>query len=491
MADSLSEKTLTLNPDEINDICNSYKEKVNTLGVNDINITSDFSQLINANLFPTYFTSLKEYFDKVKTSITTICGALENFASDQRTIDDIYAQSDDGVTGTPNTGDYTGTNGTSNGQYSSDGYSSHSSNDKDTPSDDDKKEDNKLKTEVDNESLEKLLNNTDFMKSLLGVLNTSNTLLTDSSKSEYLKQLLLLKNFSNEEVTKILNSFSSEAIRVALLKLVNGEIKFDNAQNLDLLEDIQKIVLGSINRGQMETTLDTTTLLEGKYNKGNYTSTKGVNVEFYAYIPDNADSTNNLPIHIYLSSNEDANNFNNTSLTSYLNNGEKASGIVICPKLGNGNDYYSKEYLEAVKELTDSLTKKYNCDSSRISVSGSGAGAQASMNIATLYPDYFSKVVCVDNQNAVTGPSSMVDGDKNKAVTNLSKNNILELTTKDNSESNTYSATFYDELKEYGNIDYKYIDDNSNNESVYKNEFTYNGKTYTNLLEYCMSVLKA
>ena len=484
MADSLSDKTLTINTEEVNNICSSYKEKINSLGVNDINITSDFSSLINANLFPNYFSSLKEYFNKVKNSISSICEALANFSSDQETIDRIYAPDDS------SSNSYTGQDSPS---YGSSGYSGGSgSYSRSSYSDDDKEEKKeKVKTEVDNASLEKLLNDTDFMKSLLGVLNTSNTLLTDASKSEYLKELLLLKNISSPEIQAILNNFTSEAIRVALLKLVTGEISFDNANNSDLLEEIRKIVLNKINNGK-ETIIDTTSLIEGKYNKSNYSATNGINLEFYAYVPDEASSLENLPIHIYLSSNDDNSNFNNISLTGYFSkDGQKAPGIVICPKLGNGNEYYSKEYLEAIKEAVDALAKKYNCDTSRISISGTDAGAQASMNMATLYPDYFSKVVCIDNKNAVTGPSSMVDGDKAKAVTNLSKNNILELTSKDNNESNTYSSIFYDELKEYGKIDYQYIDDKSDKNSVYKNQFSYNGRTYSNLLEYCMSVKKA
>ena len=486
MADSLSEKTLTINTEEVTNICNAYKEKVNALGVNDINITSDFSTLINANLFPNYFSSLKEYIEKVKNSITSICGSLENFSSEQENIDDIYAN-DDTPTRTSNGGENDYSSYDSDSGYRNWGGSPRTSSDSEST-----KETEKTKTEVDNASLEKLLNDTDFMKSLLGVLNTSSSLLNDASKSEYLKQLLLLKNISNSEIIEILNNFTGEALRVALLKLVTGEIKFDNAKNQDLLNEIQKIVLDKINNGTSETNIDASTLIEGKYNKNNYTTKNGINVEYYAYVPEDAKKNENLPIHLFLSSSDDSSKFNTTGLTGYLyNNEQKSPGIVICPKLGNGNDYYSKEYLEAVKEVVDSLAKEYNCDTSRISISGLEAGAQASINMATLYPDYFSKVVCIDNQNAVTGPSSMVDGDKTKAVTNLSQNNILELTTKDNSESNIYSGVFYDELKEYGKIDYQYINENSDKDTIYKNEFTYNGKTYSNLLEYCMSVKKA
>jgi hypothetical protein len=80
MADVLSETTLTINTEEVKNLCSAYKSKINALGVKEIDVTSDFSALISAGLFTTYFSSLKTSLEKVNNSVTTICSALESFA---------------------------------------------------------------------------------------------------------------------------------------------------------------------------------------------------------------------------------------------------------------------------------------------------------------------------------------------------------------------------------------------------------------------------
>ena len=54
-----------------------------------------------------------------------------------------------------------------------------------------------------------LLNNEDFLNSLIAILLTNSDILDDVSKSDYLKSLLILKNVSNSEEITIKSLFFS------------------------------------------------------------------------------------------------------------------------------------------------------------------------------------------------------------------------------------------------------------------------------------------
>jgi dipeptidyl aminopeptidase/acylaminoacyl peptidase len=236
----------------------------------------------------------------------------------------------------------------------------------------------------------------------------------------------------------------------------------------------------------------------GEYVNKSFTASNGVKIDYYVYVPKNIDSEEELPLHLFLwptRSQGPQGYFNVHGLPALLRNGQDASGVVICPKLG-ADEKYTNSKMKALKELMDSYVKEYNLDENRISVSGQGGGGQAAINIATKYPNYFSKVAGLYS-SAATSDYTKFASSKEEAENNIANNSILLIKSRGggdylNERSENYTNKIYNELKKYNNIDVIKNPDLGDlyGSSLYKKEFTYDGKTYTNFLEYMFAQTK-
>ena len=241
-------------------------------------------------------------------------------------------------------------------------------------------------------------------------------------------------------------------------------------------------------------TVEITNLIPGSYKEYKFTASNGVTIDYFAYVPSNIETTEGLPIHIHLwpsrANGGPMGYYNVHGLPRLLREGQSSSGVVICPKL-EANEKYDNEHLAAIKELADSYVTTYKCDSNKISISGQGGGGQGAINMAAKYPEYFSKVISLYSLDTAYNYDEMgMSGEQAKK--NIGKNDVTLFRCTGGGEnldkrSIRYTSELYSSLSPYSDIDvienphYIYGDD------LFSEPFTYEGKTYANLLEYCMA----
>lgn len=150
--------------------------------------------------------------------------------------------------------------------------------------------------------------------------------------------------------------------------------------------------------------LDITSLgdrfIEGEMVKLTYTASNGVKITYHLYVPKYTTEVTGLPVHMYLHGDgQFAGGALTTSLPKLLNdNVLNPNGIVICPQ-GNLKDgsyqWKSKEYRDALIELTNKVVAEYNADADRISLSGHSRGAIVGYQLLSENPKHFSAFVPV------------------------------------------------------------------------------------------------
>ena len=312
------------------------------------------------------------------------------------------------------------------------------------------------------------------------------------------KQLIELKNkINNAEYSTEVPTDTEGADKA---NTTSNDVYLFNTKQKEVLEKLRhlkgldEVITVEENDTSLSSAVNTADLIPGTYKEYKYTASNGVTVTYYAYIPENIETTEGLPIHLHLwpsrSNGGPLGYYNVHGLPKLLSEGQSASGVVICPKL-EADEVYDAEHLAALKELSDSYVNTYKCDANRISISGQGGGGQGAINMAAKYPNYFTKVISLYSLDTAYNYDEI--GLTNaQARANLSQNDITLIrctgggSTLD-SRSSTYTSELYSSLSPYVDIDvydnpfYIYGDD------LFGGPFTYEGKTYTNMLEYCLS----
>ena len=234
---------------------------------------------------------------------------------------------------------------------------------------------------------------------------------------------------------------------------------------------------------------DLSNVTPGTYNTFSYTGSNGKTIKYSIYVPANASTTTGLPVHLYMGGSGEVGNMNAGGLAKLLTNGQQSSGIVVVLEAGTSSDYTKPEYLDTAKELTDKVVTTYKADTKRISISGHSLGGSGCLHMAERFPDYFSIVVPVCGYNNNRGKQS---GSSEQGYANLSKCRILSVLGKGDTDSNNSMNGLYSKIKSAGNMQQIWIPGGHRIQfKVYGEQIEINGKTYTNLLEYCQAQVKA
>ena len=234
---------------------------------------------------------------------------------------------------------------------------------------------------------------------------------------------------------------------------------------------------------------DLSNVTPGTYNTFSYTGQNGRTIKYSIYVPANAATTTGLPVHLYMGGSGEVGKMNAGGLAKLLTNGQQSSGIVIVLEASTSADYTKSDYLETAKELTDKVVTTYKADTKRISISGHSLGGSGCLHMAEKYPDYFSIVVPVCGYNNNRGKQS---GSSEQGYANLSKCRILSVLGKGDTNSNNSMNGLYNKIKSAGNMQQIWIPGGHRIQfKVYGEQIEINGKTYTNLLEYCQAQVKA
>ena len=229
-------------------------------------------------------------------------------------------------------------------------------------------------------------------------------------------------------------------------------------------------------------------LKPGQFNKFSYTGKNGETIKYCIYVPANVSTTTGLPLHLYMGGSGEVGRAEAGGLCKLLKEGQQSTGVVVVLEAKNSNSYENLKYLATAKELSDSVAAKYKCDVKRISISGHSLGGQGCLNMAEMYPDYFSVVVPVcgynDRKRGTFAGGSTEDGYsalakcKIRAVCGVGDNSSISgintVTKRVNSRGGDMTVTM---VKGGHRIQFK----------EYGNQVVMDGKTYANLLEYCLS----
>ena len=132
----------------------------------------------------------------------------------------------------------------------------------------------------------------------------------------------------------------------------------------------------------------------GSFELKEFVSSNGYKINYYVYVPETED-TEGLPVHMYLhGTGEMGNQVLKRGLPMQLANKELSpNGIVICPQTTKEELYYNEGYRDALVELSQSVTREYNGDPNKISLSGHSSGAILTYNLVKKYPNTFSAIV--------------------------------------------------------------------------------------------------
>ena len=282
----------------------------------------------------------------------------------------------------------------------------------------------------------------------------------------------------NEKETDFNTKHEEAKSKLAAIKAINPEISVTKVEDVTSSE-LQEAVLANLDN-----------LTPGTYNKFSYTGKNGRTINYCIYIPASAATTEGLPLHLYMGGSGEVGNANAGGLAKLLNEGQQSTGIVVVLEATKGNDYQNGEYFETAKELSDSVVAKYKCDVKRISISGHSLGGAGCISMAEKYPDYFSVVVPVCGYNTARGRQA---GSLEQGYQNLAKCKIRAVCGVGDTESVNAIKTINSQVKNRGGdmtitmvqgghrIQFK----------EYGKEVEMDGKTYTNLLEYCLAQTKA
>ena len=216
----MDNNSLEINTTDISSICSKYNEIIDTIGLDYNNVMNDFKPFLNCGVLSSYIPDLKDNIDKVVLSTKEMINYIDNFAKEQEKID------------------------TTSNATTSIGDTSYSSNGASTGEE---------KT-INEDGIKVLFTNDEFLNVLFTIITEYPDLISDASKHELLKELLIKSNV-NQEVLTILENNDSKVIQVTLGKVLTGEI--NTPETLEFIENVKKIIATVVEQQEVSTSPET------------------------------------------------------------------------------------------------------------------------------------------------------------------------------------------------------------------------------------------
>lgn len=152
------------------------------------------------------------------------------------------------------------------------------------------------------------------------------------------------------------------------------------------------------------------------FTSSSYSASSGKKIDYWVFTPQNA--TANMPMIVYLhgshSQGDDLNLVLNEDFCQMVSNGDfnDVSAYIVFPQLSSSYRGWGSIQSE-LTEFIDSLSDKYDADKNNISLVGFSLGGTGTINLATAYPGYFSKIA------PIAGGARYID-ETSKALSNTS-----------------------------------------------------------------------
>lgn len=338
----LSDVTLEINIDEMNDICDALKQKIAAIDINSINVTEVFSALNNSGIAVSYITSLNNSLNQATNTILSVSNMIKESIDEQMIVDDSYDKSvnaeDNDIASSSNSN----SSNSSNSQINIDETTSANNNSTDLHINND--------LIIGLENLD-LINFFSVMSTLKNISTDSISLdsyLTNENYSKYLKEIILSSNIS-EDLKNIVFNLDAKTIQITLKEFFyNNKNVFTNVSKsityhyLNAIANSKGITLNEfINNNYTNDVLleldDASTKLENailddnlqttllSIYDGNTTDISNYSIEFIKKSVDVVASKNNISVETLLNSENYKNMLNDefveiSKATSMINN---------------------------------------------------------------------------------------------------------------------------------------------------------------------------
>lgn len=235
----LSDETLELQPDNINDICTQWQSKILASDISSIDVTSVFSPLTNAGVGTTYIPSLKTALSRAESLILSVSNTIQQTVNEQTGVDQQYQNQD---LGTSYIGNYSGGGGRSKKKEKSDNIQAN------IPEIGAVQLAESITTEVDNttknvtintEFVDKVnkLNEESYIKFMteLGSITKGDLLgyITDTENASKLKKVLLDSANIDADLKKLISNMDENEVQVTLQSILTDKnIITDASKNI-------------------------------------------------------------------------------------------------------------------------------------------------------------------------------------------------------------------------------------------------------------------
>ncbi len=245
--EELSEETLVVKSDGINDVCSSWSSSISSLNLGSINVAGTFAPLTENGIATGLIPSLAEAIKKLESSSQEISGTITSLVEEQQDID-TRGESDASNRTTFNTTGGGGTRGsnstveTSYDETENNELVEDFKNENENVEMDDEEAIGaaasleKLRTEFDNE-ITKLDDDSQigFINDLINISGRSlSELLYDEKYSQYLKEKVLNSVYLTDDLKNIISQMDENEVQVCIKNMLT---------NGDAITDFSKIVL--------------------------------------------------------------------------------------------------------------------------------------------------------------------------------------------------------------------------------------------------------
>ncbi len=250
-ADSLSETTLELDPDNLSEECSKWANSISSAGLSSIDVTGTYAPLTSCGVATAYIPSLKKALEMIESTSLSISKSIKTTAEDQTGVDGKYSNQS-------GNGNRSGSGGGGGG-----GGGGHSTTPVTSPPETQTTEP-EAELELGEQFVEEF-NKIDadsyieFMTTLESLLGEDVvTYLTDESKASKLKDLLLKTCKNNNELTKIISEMEDKEVQTTLVKLLVTDSKLNEFARLALSDyvDVIKPTIEDQNKKNSEVLFD-------------------------------------------------------------------------------------------------------------------------------------------------------------------------------------------------------------------------------------------
>ena len=228
----LSDVTLEVQPDNINDVCSQWQSKILSANLSSIDIAGTFAPLTNAGVGTSYIPSLQTAFAQAESMILSVINTIQNAANEQAGIDENQNQGQQSYGG-----GYSGGGGGGKRKKSGDATEGvvpaatiPTIDPVEVPSDDQTDADNTdKKVEINTEFVNKIsaLDSESYIKfmTVLGSIANGNLLelIADENSASDLKKKLLESPNLDADLKKIISEMDENELQVTLQSILTSE----------------------------------------------------------------------------------------------------------------------------------------------------------------------------------------------------------------------------------------------------------------------------